>query len=74
MKYINVSAGNFKTYVVYDESKMTSSTARPGLTAFPDLIPEIIEYNFSAFSYSNIVYHCFTNNCYIHYDQKVKQQ
>ena len=39
-RYINVTAGHLKTYVVYDESKMTSSTARPGLTAFLDWIPE----------------------------------
>ena len=62
-RYINVMAGSFKTYVVYDKSKMTSSTD-----------PEINENNFSAFSYSNIVNHSFTRNLYTHYDQKVKQQ
>lgn len=38
-RYINVSAGNLR-HVVYDESKMTSSTARPGLTAFLDWIQQ----------------------------------
>ena len=71
---INLSAGNLKTYVVYDESKMTSSVACPRFTAFLDRIPEINENNFLAFSYSNIANHYSTNNLYIHYDQKERNQ